>query len=220
MVNGIYYEIETYKCELAPDERLFRDSREKLKYLKSTQRRLEVMLKQLDHYQSNPLGGAMCKDIETRLYQLTLIASRSHRELIEMVVSFECRLESSEATTPDPQSQRQADWEEVVNMSNKPLEELLGNRPARSNSSSETLFKSIYTAPTPGTTASDGGKSRRSHKTFPTQTTPPIEEIFNLRESLRLIEQSPLFTTPPDFKPVPVPDMSVAYGLRSPKSLP
>ncbi|KAJ2052341.1 hypothetical protein GGI08_005047, partial [Coemansia sp. S2] len=50
MVNGIYYEIETYKCELAPDERLFRDSREKLKYLKSTQRRLEVMLKQLDHY--------------------------------------------------------------------------------------------------------------------------------------------------------------------------
>ncbi|KAJ2493049.1 hypothetical protein IWW37_000876 [Coemansia sp. RSA 2050] len=226
MGNGIYCEVETYTCELAPDERLFRDSREKLNYLKGTQRRLLLLAKQLAHYGRNPLGGAMCKEIEARMYQQMLLASRNHIELSAMVDTYNRMLEDSEATASGPQSQQSsslADWEEVVEMAKMPVESVPTRSPARSSSSYETPFKSIYMVPK-ATAPADDADSRRSHKTFPQQMTPPIEEIVELRESLKLIEQSPLFTTTPTFKAAKAPALGAGVagvaGLRLPKSLP
>ncbi|KAJ2417411.1 hypothetical protein GGI10_000206 [Coemansia sp. RSA 2530] len=222
MGNGIFCEVETYTCELTPDERLFRDSREKLKYLKGSQRRLMLMARQLVHYGRNPLGGPMCKEIESRLYQQALLASRTHIELSAMVDTYNRMLENSEDTTSSPQSQQSsslADWEEVVEMAKIPVESMPTRSPARTSSSYETPFKSIYMVPK--ATASVDTHDHRSHKTFPQQMTPPIEEIAVLRESLRLIEQSPLFTTTPTFKAAKAPVLGAAVaGLRLPKSLP
>ncbi|KAJ2819967.1 hypothetical protein FBU31_005364 [Coemansia sp. 'formosensis'] len=222
MGNGIYCEVESYKFELTPDERMFRDSRDKLNYLKGTQRRLMLMAKQLAHYQRNPLGGAMCKDIETRMYQQTLLAQRSHRELIAMVESYNRKLEDSEAPTPTPQSRQsslQSDWEEVIEMAKMSVNSMCTRTPAQSSSSCETLFKSIYVVPK--ATASVDAHTHKSHKTFPLQMTPPIEEIVELRESLKLIEQSPLFTATPVPKVVQAPVLcAAATGLRSPTSMP
>ncbi|KAJ2899952.1 hypothetical protein GGI21_001153 [Coemansia aciculifera] len=236
MCNGIYCDVESYTCEPSPDERRFRESHEKLDYLKEGQRRLVWLIKRRAHYQRNPLGGAMCKEVDMQIYQQTLLISRHFAELQKMVDEFDRELSSSsttEASTPSPQSsQRQADWEEVMQMAKMSIGDLAYHEPAKSssnNSSSKTLFKSIYISPSLSSssssastaTASEVGSadahSRKARKTFPAQT-PPKEEMIKLRESLKSIEQSPLFTTMPAFEskqhPPVVPPIYLA-GVRS-----
>ncbi|KAJ2506856.1 hypothetical protein GGF44_002108 [Coemansia sp. RSA 1694] len=229
MCNGIYCDVESYTCEPSPDERRFRESREKLDYLKASQRRLTLLMKQLAHHQRNPLGGAKCKEVEMNIYQQILLINRNHQELKNMVDEFNRMIDSSDDTavnTPSQQSSsQQADWEEVMEMAKLPIESISARTPAKNGSSTETLFKSIYISPPSTATAPESGSVdvhiRRSKKTFSSQT-PPAEEMTQLRESLKSIEQSPLFTATPVFKSSQqhLAPLAIYTGLRSPNSLP
>ncbi|KAJ2740866.1 hypothetical protein GGI20_005568 [Coemansia sp. BCRC 34301] len=174
----------------------------------------------------NPLGGAMCEEIDKRIYHLKLLINRNHQELKEMVEEYNRILLSAGSTAastpPSQSSSQQADWREVMEMAKLPIESLSANTPTKSSSSTETLFKSIYISTPSTATASESGSAdvhiRKSLKTFPSQT-PPFEEIVQLRESLKIIEQSPLFTITPVFKKEQ-PSFVMYVGQLSPKSLP
>ncbi|KAJ1815506.1 hypothetical protein LPJ75_002343 [Coemansia sp. RSA 2598] len=184
----------------------------------------------------NPLCGAMCKEVETKIYQQSLLLRRHHQLLNDMVESYnrmnedtDCSSSQSDLSTPHSS---QADWEEVIEMAKRPVESMFRRPQSTAVSSSDSLFRSIYQPPLSGTTATGsmeqlqnhGGSSsdpqlRSSQKTFPMQMTPPMEEVVELRERLRVLEKSPLFTGMPSIAAKMTPG-AMSTGQRSPYSLP
>ncbi|KAJ1729697.1 hypothetical protein LPJ72_004836 [Coemansia sp. Benny D160-2] len=189
----------------------------------------------------------MCKELETKIYQQSLLLRRFHSELTSMVDEYNRMCEESDSTqsTLNQPTSSQADWEEVIEMAKLPVEDVI-SRPCLmgghhsgsshnggSGSNCDSFFRTIYQSPLSDTTATGsadqavGTKStvagasptappptavgsngsgtdgraynvplRRSpQKTFPCQMTPPMEEVAELRQRLRELEQSPLFTS-------------------------
>ncbi|KAJ2527173.1 hypothetical protein EV175_007570, partial [Coemansia sp. RSA 1933] len=108
----------------------------------------------------NPLGSAMCKDLETRIYQQSLIIKRFHSELIVMAEEYNRMSEESDSmhSTLNQQSSSLADWEEVIEMAKRPVEDVIShsqpiggcsshNGRSSSSSNSDTFFKTIYQSP-------------------------------------------------------------------------
>ncbi|KAJ1902570.1 hypothetical protein LPJ81_003534, partial [Coemansia sp. IMI 209127] len=106
----------------------------------------------------------MCKDLETKIYQQSLIIERFHNELVDMVEAYNRMSEESDSTqsTLNQPSSSQADWEEVIEMAKRPVEDVISlSQPMGSSSShngrsssskSDTFFKSIYQSPLSDTT--------------------------------------------------------------------
>ncbi|KAJ1995525.1 hypothetical protein GGI26_000945 [Coemansia sp. RSA 1358] len=251
MGNGMYCDVESYSTKPTEEERLCLESRKSLKYLKDAHRRLVLLMKKLAHFKRNPLGSAMCKELETKIYQQSLLLKRFHNELNSMVEEYNrmCnRVEEGMVSTQSTlnQTSSQADWEEVIEMAKLPVEAVLArsqpiggshhhhhhnssssSQNGGSSSSCDSFFKSIYQSPLSGTTAAESvdhsagitstaapapaptpapeasrvaeAKISNAHKslqkTFPWQMTPPIEDVVELREHLRVLERSPLFTS-------------------------
>lgn len=162
----------------------------------------------------------MCKDVEKRIYQLTLLLDRFHHELSDMVSQFnrmqEAKSKASSSSSPSPtppeEPSYKADWEEFMEMAKAPVSSMMDPYQSKSNSwsnggsNNDTLFKSIYQSPQPSNGTSGGSStvkgtscsnSGSSQKVFPQQMTPPIEELRELRDKVKQIEQSPLFTVDP-----------------------
>ncbi|KAJ2850664.1 hypothetical protein IWW36_001708 [Coemansia brasiliensis] len=218
MGNGMYCDVEPYCCELSEEEKLYAESRKTLEYLKAAHRRLNVLMKRLAHFKRNPLGGAMCKDVEASIYQQTLLIRRCHEELNAMVEQYNHMGDEDDST----QTSTRDDWEEVMQMAKMPVD--MAAMPAQwphqssSASSCNTLPKATHTPPISGATASVG-LAVEKQKTFPWQMTPPIEEVVELRHKLRVLEQSPLFTDTCPKQPHKMASV-LATGQRSPYSLP
>ncbi|KAJ2473025.1 hypothetical protein GGI02_001157 [Coemansia sp. RSA 2322] len=157
----------------------------------------------------------MVKELQIKINQQTLLIERNQRELYAMDKQYNSMLYSSDAPAPAPSLQ--ADWEEVMEMAKIAPENMPARSPASSNSSSETLFKSMY-----GTTAAESAEAhtRSQQRTFVPQMTPPIEEVVELRERLKVLEQSPLFADPPALMGGALQPHGLATGQRSPYSLP
>ncbi|KAI9469566.1 hypothetical protein LPJ78_001060 [Coemansia sp. RSA 989] len=207
MGNGMYCDVEPYCCELSDEEKLYAESRKTLEYLKVAHRRLNVLMKRLAHFKRNPLGSAMCKDVEANIYQQTLLIRRCHEELNMMVEQYNHMGEedNSQTSTRD-------DWEEVMQMAKMPVDAVAMPAQWPHHSSSPSTASTPHIS---GATAV--GLAVEKQKTFPWQMTPPIEEVVELRHRLRELEQSPLFTdTCPKHKMASV----LATGQRSPYSLP
>ncbi|KAJ2881504.1 hypothetical protein FB639_002601 [Coemansia asiatica] len=177
----------------------------------------------------------MCKEVETKIYQQTLLLRRHHQQLNDMVGSYnrmnedtDCSSQSDLSTTPHSS---QADWEEVIEMAKRPVESMVTRPQSAAVSNGDSLFRSIYQPPLSGTTATGsmeqlqnhGSRSdsqlRSSQKTFPIQMTPPMEEVVELRERLRVLEKSPLFTATPSIS-AKMATAGLSTGQRSPYSMP
>ncbi|KAJ2704188.1 hypothetical protein FB645_003492 [Coemansia sp. IMI 203386] len=234
MGNGMYCDIESYCDQPSEEEKLYLDSRKTLDYLKSAHSRLLLLMKQLNFYRRNPLCGAMCKEVETKIYQQSLLLRRHHQQLNDMVESYNRMNEdtdcSSQSELSTPHSS-QADWEEVIEMAKRPVDSMFNRPQSTAVSNSDALFRSIYQPPLSGTTAtgsmeqlqnhgpSSDSQLRSSQKTFPMQMTPPMEEVVELRERLRVLEKSPLFTAMPSIA-AKMTSTVLSTGQRSPYSLP
>ncbi|KAJ2846264.1 hypothetical protein J3B02_004453, partial [Coemansia erecta] len=99
----------------------------------------------------NPLCGAMCKEVETKIYQQTLLLRRHHQQLNDMVGSYnrmnedtDCSSQSDLSTTPHSS---QADWEEVIEMAKRPVESMVTRSQSAAVSNGDSLFRSIYQPP-------------------------------------------------------------------------
>ncbi|KAJ2570209.1 hypothetical protein IW140_002485, partial [Coemansia sp. RSA 1813] len=192
----------------------------------------------------NPLGTAMCKELEAKIYQQSLIIIRFHSELVNMVEEYNRMSEESDSTqsTLNQPYSSLTDWEEVIEMAKRPVEDVIScsqpmgrssSHNGGSSSRSDSFFKTIYqsplsdatatgstdqaigvkgastgnlpAAPPPTAASSSDGRiesktfntplRRIPQKTFPWQMTPPIEEVAELRQRLKELEQSPLFTS-------------------------
>ncbi|KAI7827911.1 hypothetical protein BX661DRAFT_198472 [Kickxella alabastrina] len=148
----------------------------------------------------------MCKDLEIKIYQLSLLLQRHHQQLVDMDEKYK-RMHQAE---PEPLTKNSslADWQEVINMAKLPIDPLFIYSQSNKTKSCEPVFKSIYHSPSSETTANSlstekldeqntsGIQVKRvSQATFPMQMTPPMEEIVQLREKVRALEKSPLFAS-------------------------
>ncbi|KAJ2724031.1 hypothetical protein GGI07_002236 [Coemansia sp. Benny D115] len=231
MGNGMYCDIPAYREELTAEQQLYLSSRKTLEYLKAAHSRMMLLMKQLSFYKRNPLCGAMCKEVETKIYQQSLLLKRHHQQLNDMIEKYNRMSGKTDGeSTPLSQHSSQSDWEEVMEMAKRPVESMCA-RPLSISStaaSADTVFKSIYQSPASSTATSAESiapPARGSQKTFPMQMTPPLEEVVELREHLRVLEKSPLFTAmPATIKQNPVPMATavamLSTGQRSPNSLP
>ncbi|KAJ2082136.1 hypothetical protein H4R24_001832 [Coemansia sp. RSA 988] len=202
MGNGMYCDMELYCREETDEERLYSESRKSLDYLKCAHRRMSVFIRRLQYYKRNPLGTAMCKDLETMIFQQSLLLRRFHYELNEMVERYNHMNDEDDTT----QTSTQADWEEVMEMAKRPLElviprmQPLYNTHSSSVSASPTKSTQSSSPHMSGTTATASVELKAvvskapAHKTLPWQITPPIEEVAQMRQRLRVLEQSPLLT--------------------------
>ncbi|KAJ2785748.1 hypothetical protein GGI15_001808 [Coemansia interrupta] len=244
MGNGMYCDVETYRQEHSAEELLYINSRKTLDYLKTAHSRLVLLMKQLNFYKRNPLCGAMCKEVETKIYQQSLLLRRHHQQLNDMVEDYnrmsESSSDSSSQTELSTPHSSQADWEEVIEMAKRPVETMFRRPQSKSSSHGDSIFKCIYQSPLSGTTATGSMEQqqqgtqadaqpqmRSSQKTFPMQMTPPMEEVVELRERLRVLERSPLFTAVPAVAPTSAAAKNLhvhlsmlSTGQRSPFSLP
>ncbi|KAJ2340605.1 hypothetical protein GGF43_006376 [Coemansia sp. RSA 2618] len=223
MGNGMYCDVESYCCEQTDDERLFAESRAKREYLRGAHRRLNLLMKRLAHYKRNPLGQAMCREVEMKISQQTLLIKRQSDELMSLVEQYS-RIDDDE----DTQASTQAAWEEVMELARLPTDMVFAQRRPLGSSTSVGVAGSDSSGLTmPGTAHSDSphmsgttaaGSEGEKQKTFPWQITPPIEDVAELRQKLREMEQSPLFT---DACLRPLHKLSMlATGQISPYSMP
>ncbi|KAJ1770800.1 F-box protein: endocytic membrane traffic, recycling ReCYcling 1 [Coemansia sp. RSA 1843] len=174
----------------------------------------------------------------------SLIIIRFHSELVNMVEEYNRMSEESDSTqsTLNQPYSSLTDWEEVIEMAKRPVEDVIScsqpmgrssSHNGGSSSRSDSFFKTIYqsplsdatatgstdqaigvkgastgnlpAAPPPTAASSSDGRiesktfntplRRIPQKTFPWQMTPPIEEVAELRQRLKELEQSPLFTS-------------------------
>ncbi|KAJ2296159.1 hypothetical protein IWW54_007009, partial [Coemansia sp. RSA 2705] len=176
----------------------------------------------------NPLGAAMCKEVEAKIYQQTLLIDRFQGELCAMVERYNHANDAQDST----QASMQADWEEVMQMARMPmdvavartqqLQQQHNSSGSAANASSGSSINSLFNIAHCNSPAMSGTTAMGSdaQKTFPMQMTPPIEHVVELRQRLRQLEQSPLFT---DACPKPPPKLLpavLATGQQSPYSLP
>ncbi|KAJ1729368.1 hypothetical protein LPJ61_003557 [Coemansia biformis] len=168
----------------------------------------------------NPLCGPMCRDIEGRLFQQQLLLRRFHSDLNNMVNQYN-RM-NSEADYS--QTSTQADWEEVMEMAKMPVDVVASRSHSIHNSHHSSSSASVgagssacgshprapdrsqprsadRSSPMSGATATASVDHRP--KAIPPAPhpswcpTPPIEEVVELRQRLRELERSPLFTDGP-----------------------
>ncbi|KAJ2432691.1 hypothetical protein IWW41_002473 [Coemansia sp. RSA 2522] len=190
MGNGMYCDDESYWCEQTDDEKLFLESRKALEYLKTAQRRLRMLMKRKAHYESNPLGSAMCRETEISISQQAMIIRRHLDELATMSYDY-----SHVDDETDTQKTTQEDWEQVMQLASMPIDMLRtssqshnSNTVASSSSSCYSMLRTThYNSPMSGTTAHSEQKAMW-------QMSPPIEEVAELRQRLKELEQTPLFT--------------------------
>ncbi|PIA15702.1 hypothetical protein COEREDRAFT_81830 [Coemansia reversa NRRL 1564] len=232
MGNGMYCDMELYCYVSTGEERLYSESRKTLDYLKSAHRRMSLLMKQYNHYKRNPLCGAMCKDLESKIFQQSLLLRRFHYELNSMVELYN-HLDDEDDTT---QTSTHADWEEVMEMAKCPIENVIPRMqslhnahgssasasPVKSAQSSSPLVASTTATATASVDQKAAVAKTTTHKTLPWQITPPIEEVVELRQRLRVLEQSPLFTNAPvDRKgSLSRPPPLLVTAQRSPSSMP
>ncbi|KAJ2754189.1 hypothetical protein H4R27_002123 [Coemansia aciculifera] len=77
---------------------------------------LSTLMRALNYYGQNPLGGAMCADYENRIHQTALLINGQITKLRRMV--GECELRLTRSISSQSRSSSLADWEEVRAMSN------------------------------------------------------------------------------------------------------
>ncbi|KAJ2479136.1 hypothetical protein IWW56_003285 [Coemansia sp. RSA 2131] len=210
MGNGMFCDDESYWCEQSDDEKLIEESRKTLQYLKTAQRRLNMLMKRKAHYESNPLGSAMCREMQTSISQQAMLIRRHYDELSTIAYEYS-HVES------DVQKSTQEDWEEVMQLASMPIDMLLARPQSRSNntvaSSSSSCYSMLrtthYNSPMSGSTANE------SEQRTLWQMTPPIEEVAELRQRLKELEQTPLFTDACPMHKL----AKLTTGQRSPRSL-
>ncbi|KAJ2761066.1 hypothetical protein IWQ57_006145 [Coemansia nantahalensis] len=178
----------------------------------------------------------MCRELDTQIYQLRLMLARFHADLNAMVDQYNILAGADD----DSQVSTKADWEEVMEMANRPADAAASRaRPVPSthnNSSSTTVaadssacgsqpHSASHASPMSGTTASPSPSAEQKpkatqHAPFPWCSTPPMEEVVELRQHLREIEQSPLFTDSPPLHRLHRQAPLLPVQQRTPSSLP
>ncbi|KAJ2496401.1 hypothetical protein GGH96_005867 [Coemansia sp. RSA 1972] len=188
MGNGMYCDDDLYWCEQTDDEKLFTESRKTMQYLKTAQRRLRMLMKRKAHYESNPLGSAMCRETEKSISQQAMIIRRHLDELDAM--SYDYSHIDDESST---QKTTREDWEQVMQLASMPIDMLRTNSHSHSStiaSSGSSCYSMLrtthYNSPLSGSTAHSEQKMW--------QMSPPIEQVAELRQRLKELEQTPLFT--------------------------
>ncbi|KAI8323003.1 hypothetical protein GQ54DRAFT_297054 [Martensiomyces pterosporus] len=167
----------------------------------------------------------MAKQVETQIYQQSLILKRQHESLNSMVEEFNRQNEDTDSTQSSSQHSSQSDWEEVIEMAKMPIDYVLSRSHATGSSNGDEVFKSLYYSSPSCSTAMTPGQNMNSfrrkspRKAFPQQMTPPIEEVIEFREKLREIEKSPLFSATPLTKRTQIAEM-LADTQPTPLSMP
>ncbi|KAJ2611571.1 hypothetical protein H4S08_003084 [Coemansia sp. RSA 1365] len=149
----------------------------------------------------------MCKDLESKIFQQSLLLRRFHYELNNMVELYNYMNDEHDTK----QTSTHADWEEVMEMAKCPIENVIprmqslhnahgsniSTSPVKSTRSSSPIVASTTATATASVDQKAAVVKTTAHKTLPWQITPPIEEVVELRQRLRVLEQSPLFTNAP-----------------------
>ncbi|KAJ1934213.1 hypothetical protein EC988_008875 [Linderina pennispora] len=143
--------------------------------------------------------------METQIYHQSLLLKRHQQALSDMVESYNRQLEDAESTASEISEQSQtsssyADWEEVIAMSKMPIH-LIACRPRSVHGFADKAGRSqFFAVPEDSQAATPEASSIHltcDQKWFPTQMTPPLEEVIELKARIKELEKSPLFTTSP-----------------------
>ncbi|KAJ1945167.1 hypothetical protein FBU59_002389 [Linderina macrospora] len=205
MRNEMFDEIQLGWDNTSPEEKLYIESRKTLAYVKAGLKRLVLLMRKLEHFRRNPLGNAMCKQMESQIYNQSLLLKRHQRALHDMVETYNRQLEDVESTASEISEQSQtsssrADWEEVIAMSKMPIH-FVSYRPRSVHGFDDKEGRS-HGFSTPGDSQAASPEASSLHlmcdqKFFPTQMTPPMEEVIELKARIKELEKSPLFTSSP-----------------------
>ncbi|KAJ2724027.1 hypothetical protein GGI07_002232 [Coemansia sp. Benny D115] len=85
--------------------------------LQERSRQLSYLLHQFGQHKANPLGGAMCADLETRIHHLALLIRGQQLHLKQLVDEYNANLFPRSSSTRSRCSSLEEYWEEEVSSS-------------------------------------------------------------------------------------------------------